>query len=147
MFDLIIQIRKLPSSWYFPNQDHGIFIRKYKNKIKYKSLGQLSPFDRCRSDQINEWFVCVCKCRLYTHALHKDMHAPSPIPCDSQHLTHINVKHHCCATPGLLCNIRPLEKRDYVFESEGQVQVQVQEEEGLLHQSWEREMGVGRGDK
>lgn len=69
------------------------------------------------------------------------MHAPARFPSGSQHLTH--AERHCRATPGLLCNIRPLEKRDYVFESEGQVQVQ--EEGRLLHQSWERDMEGGWG--
>lgn len=45
----------------FPNLSMG-FLHEYKNKIKYKSLGQFSllAFDLCTSDQKQIFHLCVC---------------------------------------------------------------------------------------
>lgn len=69
-----------------------------------------------------------------------DMHAPSLFSSDSQHLKHITAVLHLA----YFVILGHLKKGVYkILVCEGQVEVH--EEEGLLHQSWEREINWGRG--
>lgn len=93
----------------FLESDHRI-LHKSKNKIDLRLIWpglsiRFVIYDLSRSDQM--LYMCVFAC-INIHTLYMHMHAPSLFSSDSQHLKHKNVKHHCCATPGLLCNISPV---------------------------------------
>lgn len=58
----------------------------------------------------------MCALVLYTHALHSapSVHA-SPGFFASESIAHVNGKRHRRASPGFLCNVRPLKNSEHVF--------------------------------